>query len=81
MEAGLAALSNKITNLGLEMAAQKTEAAWFHGLPRNRHPLSSWIAVGRERIPIGRKIKYLGLLFDGRLVFEAHFEQIAPRAE
>ena len=81
METGLAMLTRKITNLGLEMAVQKTEAAWFHGLPRNRHPPASWIAVGGERIPVGRTIKYLGLTLDGRLNFEAHFSQVVSRVE
>ena len=77
MEAGLAALARRIANLGLEVAAQKTEAVWFHGLPQNRRPPASWIAVGGERIPVDLSIKYLGLVLDGRLNFEAHFAQLA----
>lgn len=81
MEAGLEALVRKITNLGLEVAANKTEAAWFHGLPQNRRPPKSWIAVRGDRIRVGTSIKYLGLVLDGRLNFEAHFVQLAPRVE
>ena len=33
MEAGLAALARRIANQGVEAAAQKTEAVWFHGIP------------------------------------------------
>ena len=81
MEVGLAVLAKKIANLGLEVAVQKTEAVWFHGLPQNRCPPASWIAVGGERIPVGLSIKYLGLVLDGRLNFEAHFAQLVPRVE
>ena len=81
MEVGLAALVKKLNNLGLEIAAQKTEAVWFHGLPRNRRPPASWIAIKNERIPVGRTIKYLGLTLDERLNFQEHFTRIAPRIE
>ena len=33
MEKGLAALVRRIANQGLVVAAQKTEAVWFHGIP------------------------------------------------
>ena len=32
-------------------------------------------------MPVGLSIKYLGLVLDGRLNFEAHFAQLAPRVE
>ena len=81
LEVGIAALGKKIANLGLEMAAQKTEAIWFHNLPRNKRPPPSWIAVGGDRITVGRSLKYLGLILDERLNFENHFKQIAPKIE
>ena len=81
MEVGVAALVKKIANLGLEVAVQKTEAAWFHGLPPNKRPSTSWVAVGGERILVGLSIKYLSVVLDGRLNFEAHFAQLAPRVE
>ena len=81
MEAGLAALTARVANLGLEVAAQKTEATWFHGLPRTRRPPASWVAVGADRIPVGESIKYLGLVLDGRFNFEAHFAHLAPKLE
>ena len=71
MEVGLAALVRKITDLGLEVAASKTEAAWFHGLPSNQRPPPSWVAIGDERIPVGQQLKYLGVVLDGRLKYEA----------
>ena len=37
--------------------------------------------MGGERIPVGLSIMYLGLVLDGRLNFEAHFSQLAPRVE
>ena len=81
MEAGIEAVVRKIKGLGLEIATHKTEATWFHGLPRNKNPPESWIAVGEDRIRVGRHIKYLGLILDGRLDYKAHFAQLAPRVE
>ena len=81
MEAGLAAVTTEITKMGLEVAAQKTEATWFHGLPKTKRPPTSWIAVGGDRVPVGRSIKYLGLVLDDRLSFESHFAQLTPRVE
>ena len=81
MEARLETVVRKITSLGLEVATNKTEASWFHGLPQNRSPPKSWIAVRGDRIKVGTTIKYLGLALDGRLNFEAHFAQLAPRVE
>ena len=37
--------------------------------------------MGGERISVGLSIKYLGLVLDGRLNFEAHFAQLAPMVE
>ena len=81
MEVGLEALIRRIRNLGLEVATQKMEAMWFHRLPRNRKPPETWIAVGRDRIPTGPSLKYLGLILDGRLNFQEHFRQLTPRVE
>ena len=81
MEAGIEAVVRKIKGLGLEIATHKTEATWFHGLPRNKKPPESWIAVGEDRVRVGRRIKYLGLILDDRLNYKAHFEQLAPRVE
>ena len=78
MEVGLI---RKIKKLELEVATQKTEATWFHGLPQNRRPPKAWIAMGGDRNPLGQSLKYLGLVLDGRLNFEAHFRQLAPRVE
>ena len=80
MEVSLAALLKRISNLGLEVAAHKTEAVWLHNLPPNKRPPTSWVSTG-ERIPVGRSIKYLGVVLDGRRKFEAHFTQSVPRVE
>ena len=82
METGLAAVTRRIASLGLEVAAHKMEAVWFHGLPRNRNPPQLWIKVGnQDRIPVGHTLKYLGLVLDERLTFEQHLTQLAPRVE
>ena len=62
MEEGLAALTARVAKLGLEVAAQKTEATWLHGLPRTRLPPASWVAVEAKRIPVSEFIKYLDLV-------------------
>ena len=36
---------------------------------------------GGDRNPLGQSLKYLGLVLDGRLNFEVHFRQLAPRVE
>ena len=82
MEVSLAALLKRISNLGLKVAAHKTEAAWLHDLPPNKRPPTSWVAIVGERIPVGQSIKYFGVVvLDGRRKFEVHFTQLVPRVE
>ena len=77
----MAVVTTEISKMRLEVAVQKTEATWFHGLPRTKRPPTSWIAVAGDRVPVGRSIKYLGLVLDDRLSFEPHFAQLTPRVE
>lgn len=44
-QTAVAALTARIKDLGLEVAVQKTEALWLHGLRRTRRPPTSWLAV------------------------------------
>lgn len=37
--------------------------------------------MGEERIPVGQQLKYLGVVLDSRLKYEAHFSQLMPRVE
>ena len=73
MEVAVAELVQIISDVGLEIAAQKTEATWLHGLRQNKRPPLAWVAVKGERIPVGQRIKYLGVVPDSRLKYEAHF--------
>lgn len=78
-ELGVAKVVASIRGLGLEIAPHKTEALWFHKLPRSREPPSSLVRVGNAQVQVGRYIKYLGLTLDGRWGFEEHFERLVPR--
>lgn len=81
MEAAIAAVVNTINKLGLQISPHKTEALWFHGLPKSKNPPESWISVSSERIRVSDSLKYLGIHQDGRLTFNTHFKKILPRIE
>ena len=76
MEAAVAAVIGEIRKLGLTIATNKTEAIWFHNLPQNRKPPSTWLCVGRDRIRVGQNLKYLGITLDERLGFKTHLETL-----
>jgi len=69
-----------ITKMGLKVAVQKTEAIFFFnrasGVPPEAH-----IRIGGTSILVGDRLKYLGLLLDGRWRFGHHFGALAPRVE
>ncbi|KAK9296722.1 hypothetical protein QLX08_009336 [Tetragonisca angustula] len=76
MEAAVAAVTGEIRKLGITVATNKTEAIWFHNLPQNRKPPSTWLCVGRNRIRVGQNLKYLGITLDERLGFKTHLETL-----
>ena len=80
-EIGVAMIITKICELGLRIAAHKTEALWFHKLPRNREPPDSYVRVGDHQVHVGRHMKYLGLTLDSRWGFEEHFDRLVPRID
>ncbi|CAK1598874.1 unnamed protein product [Parnassius mnemosyne] len=80
-ELGVEVVVAKIHELGLEIAPHKTEALWFHKLPRGREPPNSCVRVGGSEVRVGRYMKYLGLHLDSRWGFEEHFERLVPRIE
>lgn len=49
----------------------------FHG--KRTPEIIPPVVVGNSRIPVGNKTKYLGLILDSRLSFEAHFEYIETK--
>ncbi|CAG4946299.1 unnamed protein product [Colias eurytheme] len=78
-ELGISRVVNKIQDLGLKIAPHKTEALWFHKLPRRIEPPSSSLSVGNANVNIGLFIKYLGLTLDGRWDFGEHFDRLVPK--
>jgi len=69
-----------ITDMGLQVASQKTEAIYFYrktfGAPPSTH-----IRIKGTSILMGDRFKYLGLLLDGTWTFRHHFDALAPRVE
>lgn len=77
-ELGIACIVRKIHSLGLAIAPHKTEAIWFHG---RKSPPTSMVRVGEAEVQVGRNMKYLGLILDGRWSFIDHFDRLVPRIE
>lgn len=68
---------NRIRRLGLKVAANKTEVLIFHGKKKPVNPPP--VQVGAELIHPGSTMKYLGIIFDGKLSFKNHFEHIESK--
>lgn len=66
--------------MGLKVAAHKTEAMFFYGRASGVPP-ETRIRVGGTSILVGDRIRYLGLLLDGKWRFEHHFSALALRVE
>ncbi|XP_025156157.1 uncharacterized protein LOC109504199 [Harpegnathos saltator] len=77
-EVALATVVGTISELGLKVAPNKTEAVFFHDGSR-RAPTQTRVLVDGVRARVGPTIKYLGLTLDGRWDFRAHFSDLAPR--
>jgi len=69
-----------IRTLGLEVAAQKTEAVFFHDGSHGPPP-PAFIRVGEARVQLSESIQYLGLQLDATWSFGEHFCRLAPRVE
>lgn len=69
----MAPITARVQDLGLKVAAQKTETLWFHGLSFTRRPPITWLAVQSERIRVNDDLKYLDVTLGKRLRFDAHF--------
>jgi hypothetical protein len=80
-ELGVSCIVGKIEELGLRISPSKTEAIWFHKLPRGREPPNSSIRVGDVDVQVGQYMKYLGLILDSRWDFGEHFRRLVPRLE
>jgi len=67
-----------IRSLGLDVAPQKTEAIYFHNGLRGAPPQDA-IEVSGVPVPIGARMKYLGLILDSRWKFRTHFNEMVSR--
>lgn len=76
----VACVVRKITDLGLWVAALKTEALRFFGRA-SRKPPEIRLQVGDTSVLIGDRLKYLGLLLDGSWRFGYHFDVLAPKVQ
>jgi len=77
-EIALESVVRSIGNLGLKVAARKTETVVFRGA-RTGPPPPTLIRVGEVHVQVGGKIKYLGLQLDATWSFGEHFRCLAPR--
>lgn len=66
-----AMVMHKISNLGLQIATNKTEAVIFNLGNRTRVP--THIEILGDCIEVTRQIKYLGVILDYKLNFKDHF--------
>ncbi|CAI6363639.1 unnamed protein product [Macrosiphum euphorbiae] len=71
-------VEDRISNLSLQIAADKTEAVLFthkykHGTPN--------IEVGGKTIPLTKKMTYLGMIIDSSLFFKEHMQSASAKAE
>lgn len=65
---------NYIHNLGLKVAANKTEAILFH--PKGIHILPAGVTVGDSLVTFQPSIKYLGIMVDRGWTFNEHMRFI-----
>ncbi|CAI6345687.1 unnamed protein product [Macrosiphum euphorbiae] len=71
-------VEDRISNLSLQIAADKIEAVLFtqkykHGTPN--------IEVGGKTILLTKKMTYLGMIIDGSLFFKEHMQSASAKAE
>jgi len=69
---------SRFDELGLSVAAEKTEAVLF--LNKFRPGAASAVCVGRIDIKTSPAMKYLGIMLDSRLTFNKHFEYVGEKA-
>lgn len=72
---------HEIRKMGLKVAIEKTEAIAFQGKKGKRPPKDDYITMDREKIKIGKMMKYLGIILDGKLDFREHLRYTHEKAE
>ncbi|XP_071576455.1 uncharacterized protein [Temnothorax nylanderi] len=78
---GVACVVRNIKCLGLRVAPQKTQAAWFYDRLRGKPPENMALTVDGVRVPIETKLKLLGLWLDGTWSFGEHIARVVTRAK
>ena len=80
-ETAVACAVHAIRRLGLSVSPAKSEALWFYDQRRRGTPPAdlSTIVIDGEEVPVGHRMKYLGLIVDSKWTFEPHFEYLAPK--
>lgn len=76
----LVSVIGAIRSLDLRVAPAKTEAVYMHDGSRGDPP-DTTITVDGTQVPVGKQVKYLGLIIDGGWTFVPHFERLAPRMD
>lgn len=62
---------------GLELAPHKSESLLLTG---RKHPRGIQVSIGNDHIPIRRKAKYLGVIFEDNQVFKQHINAATEKA-
>jgi hypothetical protein len=69
-----------IQDLGLSVSPAKSEALWFFDQRRRGTPPPGLtVSINVEDVPVGVRMKYLGLTIDSQWTFGPHFEQLVPK--
>jgi hypothetical protein len=79
-ENAVACVIREINRLELCVSPTKSEVLGFYD---NRHrgppPPGLAISIGKGKVMVGQRMKYLGLTIDGQWTFVPHFELLAPK--
>lgn len=78
-EVSVSCVVRSIRGLGLRMAAEKTQAMFFHSWHAGSPPPDMFLPVKSAHIRIQSEMKYLGLILDGGWRFSGHFSAVAKR--
>jgi hypothetical protein len=79
-EDAVACAVRAIQDLGLSVSPAKSGALFFFD-QRRRGTAPPWltVSINGEDVPVGVRMKYLGLTIDSQWTFGPHFEQLVPK--
>lgn len=82
LQVALNRLQKWARRLGFEFSTEKTTAIHFcHKRPQNRPHVDPELKIGGEVIGMVNEMKILGVLFDRKLIWNKHIDDIAARAK